>query len=106
MGALLLGGPYNGGGGPSIAVFFEFFHPSVMTFCYSFVTLFLSCEGTKLTIGGANVQIQTMYTFERLKMIHVLRFFVHLTVKNCLEKWGSIYGGPSIGGGPFYWGIF
>ncbi len=32
-------------------------------------------------------------------MIHVRRFFVHLTEKNCLEKWRSIYGGPSIWGG-------
>ncbi len=33
-------------------------------------------------------------------------FFVQLTVKNCFEKWGPIYMGALLLGGPFYWRLF
>ncbi len=72
MGALLLGGPSNGG--VHLCRVFRVFSSQCHDFLLFARYSFLSCEGTKLTTGAVNVQIQTMYTFVRLKMIHVLRF--------------------------------
>ncbi len=78
MGGHLYGGPSIGGGasngGPIYCHVFRIFSSQCHDFLLFARYSFLSCEGKKLTIGGVNVQIQTMYTFERLKMIHVLRF--------------------------------